>query len=104
ATNATVSKRLAAQEPSDWELTGDPETWAEQMANDILPLARQAHTRLDFVNVNIETGESDIKSGQAKEKKRRSGKTYTTWAAGVVNSEIQKGGWRLAALLEATLQ
>jgi len=104
ATNATVAKRLAAQEPADWELSGSPETWAEQMANDILPLARQAHTRLTFTNVDIETGASDIKSGQAKEKKRRSGKNYTAWAAGVVNDEIQKGGWRLAALLEATLQ
>lgn len=104
ATNATVAKRLAAQEPSNWELTGEPETWAEQMANDILPLARQAHSRLSFTKIEIESGAHDIKSGQAKEKKKSSGKFYATWASGVVNKEIQKGGWRLAALLEETLQ
>lgn len=105
ATNATVAKKLAAQEPASWQLSGDPETWAEQMANDILPLARQAHSRLDFVNVKSQTGEHDIKSGQAKEKKKTGNtKSYAAWASGVVNKEIQKGGWRLAALLEATLQ
>ena len=104
ASNATVAKRLAAQEPADWELNGAPETWAEQMANDILPLAQEAHTRLFFTNIKIVDGEHDIKSGQAKEKKKSGGKLYATWAAGVVKKEIQKGGWQLAALLEETLQ
>ena len=43
-------------------------------------------------------------SGNAKEIKTSSGKPYAKWSAGVVESEIQKGGWRLAALLEAVLQ
>ena len=104
ATNATVARRLAAQEPADWELNGAPETWAEQMANDVLPLAREAHTRLFFTNIKIVDNEHDIKSGQAKEKKKSGGKFYAVWAASVVKKEIQKGGWRLAALLEETLQ
>lgn len=104
AANSTVAKRLAAQAPSDWELTGAPETWAEQMANDILPLAREAHQRLDFVNIKIVAGAHDIKSGQAKERKKKGGQSYAVWAAGVVKKEIQKGGWRLAALLEEVLQ
>ncbi|HEY2963539.1 MAG TPA: S1/P1 nuclease [Pyrinomonadaceae bacterium] len=104
AANSTVARQLAARAPAGWKLNGDPETWAEQMANDILPLAREAHERLDFVNIKIETGAHDIKSGQAKEKKKTGGKSYTVWSAGVVKKEIQKGGWRLAALLEETLQ
>lgn len=102
--NTTVAKRLAAQEPADWQLSGAPETWAEQMANDILPLARQAHTRLTFTNIRITTGAHDIKSGEAKEKHKPGDKFYAVWSANVVKDEIHKGGWRLAALLEETLQ
>ena len=103
-TNATVARRLAAQEPDDWQLTGATDTWAEQMANDILPLAQQAHARLKYTNIVIINGAHDIKSGNAKEQRKSGQKLYATWAAGVVKSEIQKGGWRLAALLEDTLQ
>jgi hypothetical protein len=102
--DATVAKRLAAQEPPDWQLTGAPDTWAEQMANDILPLAREAHTRLTFTNIKITNAAHDIKSGQCKEKHKAGGQFYALWSANVVKNEIQKGGWRLAALLEETLQ
>lgn len=104
ATNAAVAKRLAVQEPADWQLTGATETWAEQMANDILPFAQQAHERLTYTNIVIVDGAHDIKSGNAKEVRKPGQKFYAVWAAGVVKEEIQKGGWRLAALLEETLQ
>jgi len=102
--NATVAKRLAAQEPAEWELSGAPETWAEQMANDILPIAKEAHERLTFSNIKITAGAHDIKSGDAKEQRKPGQKFYATWAAAMVKQEIQKGGWRLAAVLEETLQ
>jgi hypothetical protein len=101
--DSTVAKLLASQQPANWQLTGDPETWAEQMANDILPLAREAHERLSF-DVKSVAGADEIKSGIANEKKKTGGRLYATWSAGVVKKEIQKGGWRLAALLEETLQ
>jgi S1/P1 nuclease len=104
ASNATVAQRLATRSPGAWKLTGDTETWAEQMANDILPLAREAHSRLTYEHVVIIDGAKEIKSGDAKEKRRRGGQFYAIWAAGVVKKEIHKGGWRLAALLEETLQ
>jgi len=104
ATNATVARRLAAQEPDDWQLSGGTETWAEQMANDILPIAKEAHERLTFSAIDVTEGAHDIKSGLAKEKRKPGQKSYAIWAAGVVKQEIQKGGWRLAALLEETLQ
>lgn len=103
-TNATVARRLAAQEPDDWQLNGAPETWAEQMANDILPIAKEAHTRLAFSEIKITEGAHDIKSGDAKEQRKPGQKLYATWAAAMVKQEIQKGGWRLAELLEQTLQ
>lgn len=102
--NAAAARSLALKQPARWKLTGDTETWAEQMANDILPLAREARTRLTYQNIEIVSGAHDIRSGDAKEKRRRDGQFYSRWSAGMVKSEIQKGGWRLAALLEEVLQ
>jgi hypothetical protein len=103
--DATVARRLASREPADWQLTGEVETWAEQLANDIMPFAREARHRLDYKNIEIETGKRDIISGRAEEKKKLSGGTfYAVWAGEVVKNEIHKGGWRLAALLEEVLQ
>jgi hypothetical protein len=103
--NSKVAQRLAAKEPDDWKLNGGIETWAEQLANDILPIAREAHSRLQYSNIVIEPGQRDITSGRADEKKKQSGGTfYAVWASGVVKEEIHKGGWRLAALLEQALQ
>lgn len=101
----TVAKRLGKQEPDDWELTGDTETWAEQLANDILPTAREAHERLQYKSIQFQSGKPDITSGRAEEKTHAAGGTfYALWAADVVKTEIHKGGWRLAALLEQIVQ
>jgi len=103
--NSAVAKRLAAQEPDNWQLTGGIDTWAEQLANEIMPIAREAHDRLEFKNIVLKSGEHDITKGDAREKRPQPGeKFYNVWARGVVKDEIQKGGWRLAALLEEALQ
>lgn len=104
---STSAKKLANSEPADWKLTGSVDTWAEKMANEIIPIAREAHKRLEFSKINISAGTapgSDIKSGRASEKKHSHGQFYANWAAATVKTEIQKGGWRLAALLEEILQ
>jgi hypothetical protein len=102
--NATVAKSLALKEPKNWKLTGGVETWAEQLANEIMPLAREAHERLEFKTIKFKTGAKDITSGRAEEKKKAGGKFYAIWAGAIVKDEIHKGGWRLAALLEEALQ
>lgn len=103
--DATVAQRLASKEPTDWKLTGDIETWSEQLANDIMPLAREARQRLQYKQIVIEPGKHDIISGRAEEKKKAPGGSfYAVWAGDVVKTEIHKGGWRLAALLEQALQ
>jgi hypothetical protein len=99
-----VVKQLASKEPADWRLAGDIETWAEQMADEIMPLAREAHTRLKFSEIKIVAGEREIISGKATEKKKTSGTFYAIWAAATVKDEIHKAGWRLAAILEEALQ
>ena len=43
-----------ANEPKNWRTSGDPKTWAEQWANEILPIAREAHTRVRFEHVHRE--------------------------------------------------
>jgi len=100
----TIASNLGDAEPSNWKLTGDLDSWAEKMANEILPLARQAHTRLVFSGINIEPGKHDIISGRVTEEKKTGGQFYALWAADVVKNEIHKGGWRLAALLGEVLQ
>ena len=103
--DAQVATRLGKKAPKDWELSGDVETWAEQLANDILPTAREAHSRLQYKSIQSQSGHPDITSGRAEERTHAAGGTfYALWAADVVKTEIHKGGWRLAALLEQALQ
>ena len=102
--DSTVAKQLAQKTPSKWRLSGGAETWAVQLANEILPLARQAHERLVFERIKTEPGDKEIKSGRVVEKKKIGGRYYAAWASGVVRREIHKAGWRLAALLEDALQ
>jgi hypothetical protein len=103
ANDAEIAALLAAQEPVNWQLSGDPKTWAQQMADDILPSAREAHDRLSFEKITFVTTKRQVKTGNAKEK-NTSNDSYKKWAGGIVKDEIHKGGWRLAALLEETLQ
>lgn len=103
--NAKIARRLGSREPEDWQLNGDAATWAEQLANEILPLAREAHDRLRFKQITFQSSKPEISSGRAEEKPHGAGETfYALWAADVVKSEIHKGGWRLAALLERVVQ
>jgi hypothetical protein len=103
--NATVARRLGSRAPQNWQLSGDTETWAEQLANDILPMAREAHQRLRYKQIKFQTNKPEISSGRAEEKSQGpDGEFYALWAADVVKNEIHKGGWRLAALLEKTVQ
>lgn len=107
ADDLKIAKRLAKKEPAGWQLSGSADTWAEQMANEILPIAREAHTRLEFSKVKITpgsvAGKDDIKSGRVTETNKVAGQFYANWAADTVKKEIHKGGWRLAALLEQIL-
>ena len=101
--DASIAARLARQTPALWRLSGGVETWAEQMANDAMPLAREARTRLEYRAIEIVSGEHEIKSGEAREK-TPSDRSYASWSARVVRREIHKGGWRLADLLTKALQ
>ena len=99
----TIAKRLANREPDNWQLSGPVNSWAEQLANEILPLAHEAQSRLEFSRIKIAPGsvpgKDDIKSGRASETKKVHGQFYADWAPATVKKEIHKG----AALLEQIL-
>lgn len=102
--DASVAQSLSAKTPSNWTLDGDAKTWSEQMANRMMPVSREAHNRLEFTDIESETGKRDITSGRAEERTKTSGQFYAIWAAATVKDQIHKGGWRLAALLEEAIQ
>jgi hypothetical protein len=97
---------LATQEPKDWRLPAniDVTSYAEAWANEILPIAREAHERLQFTNVHPQNDKNRVvAAGQANEKPQPDQISYRAWAARIVKDELRKAGWRLADLLEKTL-
>lgn len=92
---------LVQREPNGWRTIGAPQSAAEQWANEILPTARQAYSRLRFDRVHREEKDGRVfAAGEAVE--IASG--YRDWATGVVKTELHKAGWRLADLLDRSLK
>ena len=102
-----ATKYFADKEPVNWNITSQTpvDNWAIAWANEILPIAAQAHQRLAFSNVNIVTSHGKQTAvGLAGEKQMPDGITYRNWAGNVIKNEIQRGGWRLAALLSQSVK
>jgi len=98
---------MATHEPRNWQIAGnvDPRNYAEVWADEILPIAREAHERLQFTDVHAQQEEDRIvAAGEAREKASPDHIPYRAWAANVVREELHKAGWRLADLLEKTLR
>jgi len=93
---------FANTEPTDWKPSeqSKPTDWAQAWANDILPMSTQAHERLEFSNVTIK---NESAYGDATEKKMPDGISYTQWSGQRTEEELHKAGWRLAAIIEASL-
>ena len=97
-----LAGRLAKQEPPDWRppeglgLEGYAESWA----NEILPVAREAHERLQFVRMHKTVDQNRVvMAGIAPEKPMPDHVLYADWSAKIVRDELHKAGWRLADLL-----
>ncbi|MBA3272960.1 MAG: hypothetical protein H0T11_03685, partial [Chthoniobacterales bacterium] len=107
AARRELVQRFAKEEPKDWRLAGDVplKDYAEAYANQILPVAREAHERLEFMKVRHQQDEDrTLAVGEAEEKAAKDGVPYYDWAAETVREQIHKGGWRLADLLQKALQ
>jgi hypothetical protein len=97
---------MATREPRDWQMpTNVPVAgYAEMWADEILPIAREAHARLEFRNVKpFVDGDRIVATGEAIEIPAPDHSLYRAWATSVVRDELHKAGWRLADLLEKIL-
>lgn len=98
---------FASQEPDNWKLNPsiDVNEWSEQWVDEILPIASQAHERLKFIHMKPQMqGSEMIAKGEAVEKSMPDGESYDKWASNVVKGQLHKAGWRLAELLEKSLE
>jgi hypothetical protein len=97
---------MATHEPRNWQMPSNLslDSYAEIWADEILPIAREAHARLEFRNVKpfLDSGRV-VAAGEAIEKRAPGPTLYRTWASYVVRDELHKAGWRLADLLEKIL-
>jgi hypothetical protein len=74
--------------------------YGEFWADYILPVARDAHERLQFINVHQTVDqERTVMAGDAREKNALDHVGYADWSAKTVRGELHKAGWRLADLL-----
>jgi hypothetical protein len=87
--------RLLAATPTGWPTSAtDPETWAEEWANEILPTAVKAHNDLTIRFDHRKPDGSCVW-------KTKIDQAYNTWAQGIAREQLAKAGFRLAAILVA---
>jgi S1/P1 Nuclease len=101
-----LAHKMATEEPKNWRLPSETalKNYAEGWADQILPIARQAHERLVFVNVKpLPQEDRVVAQGEADETRMPDGVSYKDWSVKVVREELHKAGWRLADLLEKSL-
>lgn len=101
-----LAHAMATEEPKDWKLPAGVELRraGEIWADEILPLAREAHDRLAFKNMReLKQEDRVVATGDAEEKPVKDAPGYKEWAAKVVRLELHKAGWRLADLLTQVL-
>ncbi len=107
AAETSIVHTFATQEPAGWRMPPNMplKDYAEAWANEILPIAREAHSRLVFQNMSTKTQDdgATLATGTGREKTMPDHLSYRAWAAKVVRAELPKAGWRLADLLEKAL-
>ena len=102
----SLTSRLAKEEPKNWRMPADlpVEDFPEAWANEILPLAREAHRRLRYEHIQpMIDHEQTVAGGDLVEPAGEKGESYRKWAARSVLEELHKAGWRLADPLQKLL-
>jgi hypothetical protein len=97
---------LATREPANWRMPASAsiDAYAELWADEILPIAQEAHARLDFRYVKpFLDSDRIVAAGEAIEKPSPGQIPYRMWATNIVRDELHKAGWRLADLLQKIL-
>lgn len=107
AAKKELINELVEHEPKNWRLPPSValKDYAETWANEIMPLAREAHERLEYRDVKPRTNDdgSVVAAGFADEKKSPDGVSYYDWSARAARGQLHKAGWRLADLVEQAL-
>src|SRR5215471_20951974 len=101
-----VVHNMATNEPRNWQMRSNVpiDSYAEVWVDEILPIAREAHARLQFRDVKQFLDNNRIvAAGEAIENRSLGQTLYRTWATGIVRDELHKAGWRLADLLQKVL-
>ena len=108
AAKAELVREFVKREPANWRLGSGValKDYAETWANEILPLAREAHERLQYKDIAAKPMDDGtvVAVGVAEEKKSADGVSYYDWSAHVVRDQLHKAGWRLADVLEQALR
>jgi hypothetical protein len=102
-----IIDRLAKEQPRHWRAPSGLmlKKYGEFWADDILPIAREAHERLQFLNIHetVDQGKT-VMAGVAREKKMPDRISYRDWVAAIVRDELHRAGWRLADLLTQAVE
>ncbi|HEV2804538.1 MAG TPA: S1/P1 nuclease [Chthoniobacterales bacterium] len=108
AAKKELVKEFVTNEPKAWRQPSDValKDYAEAWANEIMPMAREAHERLQFRDVAAKQMEDGTvaAAGFLDEKKSADGVSYYDWAARSAREQLRKAGWRLADVLEQALR
>ncbi len=106
AARTDLVNELVKAEPKNWRVASgtDPKAYSEIWANEILPIAREAHDRLTISEARAQQQEGGVVAiATAQPKTMPDGLSYPAWSARIARDELQKAGWRLADLLEKTV-
>ena len=106
AAEKALTDRLAQEEPKHWRMPADlkVENYPEAWANEILPLAREAHSRLRYLKVTPKLDhENMVADGEVVERASPGDIPYSKWTAAAVLEEMHMAGWRLADLLKKVI-
>jgi len=101
---AAVARGLGGTEPGGWQLPPQVgvKDWARAWADEMMPFARQAHQRLAFSHIQL-NNHTRLAAGDSEEQTPAGQKPYRQWSGELVEGEIHRAGWRLAALLRAVV-
>ena len=94
--------RMVKVQPNNWRAPANValKNYGEFWADDILPIAKEAHERLQFINIHETLDQQrTVMIGDAREKNTPDHVGYADWTKGIVRDELHKAGWRLADLL-----
>jgi S1/P1 Nuclease len=102
-----LADQLAKEEPQHWRQPDGValRDFAESWADEILPVAREAHERLRFVGMHETLDQNRVvMAGIARERAMPDHVPYADWSGTIVRDELHKAGWRLADLLTRAVE